>query len=1316
MHSIVLSRHNGNRGIALVLVLATLVLISALATAFFISAKTDMKASRGYSDGADALRLADSTVNLVQATLIAATTGTDAQGRPLTWASQPGMIRTYDEAGAFATAYRLYSSASGLVLSASATVDAAAEAARTANWAKTPAHFTDLNEPAATLSGTAYPILNPAAEGQIEGFSFGGTVPLPPGVTKGQMPVHWLYVLRDGQIVAPDFPAGATDTVVVSAANAANPIVGRIAFWTDDECAKINVNTASTGTCAATSGSTWTQTFWDTPRGFTFYERALGNFQPFKNEFQRYPGHPATTDMALGFPSSIRDTIIPDNIFNMAPRYVSGTSVRPGSNMARVAVPRNTASLTPASLKANRLYSSVDELMFTPARGQQAVNATGSRFLSPEQLEQSRFFLTASSRAPEVNLFNQPRVAMWPVSARTGAGYRTAEDEAIAFCATTKGNAGDNPYYFQRLDPASPTNDYQQIARNRQLLGYLQRLTESRVPGFGGGTAGFRSKYGDDHEQILTEIFDYIRCTNLNDQGVGSPFAPKGQVTPIAVSLNGQQTLGFGRFAMPAEIAMDFVCMGRGRVIASGSVAAAGIAVDPAQPPFFAGTDGNGMPSDNTVAIQALLVMSFMVPSMGTPTYCPDFTVKIEGMDQFKLGTANAAATGFPASASTYVHAGKNSGGNLEACYFVANKTLNRTDPMQFPFFSNIIEVPYSKNDSVHRFAFTGGKIKITIYAGNSTQEADKVAELANITIPDSASSTYSRTGATNTLPNATHYNIPGRPDAACRLVGSLSGTYTIASPAPSGAADRFVTSPGSATYSMFGSNNSVSPWGGQRDTVQSVVIGHGDARMLFRRALDDGSGNPIFVQNTSVNNNPGFECVNANFANIVGDTQAYQRCGAGRLVQGLAASNNFHEPVPPTLSAGAFVNNDAAALQQPGDWDAGLPSTMNGPYINKPDEGDLTQLAASAATNWKTYIPYHGGYTSYTPVVGSYFSPNRQVPSSGMLGSLPTGVKANMPWRTLLFRPDVPSPTGMPHPGAGVFGGLYDGTHNAPGAYSVLPDHLFMDMLWMPVVEPYPISEPFSTAGKVNMNYQMMPFAFINRDTAVRAVLKGERPMAVPSTPGVSTDITTNWKDLNNVVNIGALASLSQAAKNFIKLAVDFRYDVNLEETLTGFRQRFAANDLFRSASEIALIPLVPVDNPADGSFNPVSVPGFPLPAETYASMFKPDGFWFNHALTGDNVRERPYANIYPRLTTKSNTFTIHYRVQTLKKRTADPHQNQWVNGQDKVTGEYRGSSTIERYIDPNASLPDYATDAGAAPLDSFYKFRVISVKQFAP
>ncbi len=104
---------------------------------------------------------------------------------------------------------------------------------------------------------------------------------------------------------------------------------------------------------------------------------------------------------------------------------------------------------------------------------------------------------------------------------------------------------------------------------------------------------------------------------------------------------------------------------------------------------------------------------------------------------------------------------------------------------------------------------------------------------------------------------------------------------------------------------------------------------------------------------------------------------------------------------------------------------------------------------------------------------------------------------------------------------------------------------------------------------------------------------------------------------------------------------------------------------------------------------------------------------------MTGDNARERPYSYIYPRLTTKSNTYTVHYRVQALKKPKGTT-QGVWDEKKDKVIGEYRGSTTIERYVSPNdATIPDYPSQPSKIstdPLGKFYKWRVINTRQFAP
>ena len=109
---------------------------------------------------------------------------------------------------------------------------------------------------------------------------------------------------------------------------------------------------------------------------------------------------------------------------------------------------------------------------------------------------------------------------------------------------------------------------------------------------------------------------------------------------------------------------------------------------------------------------------------------------------------------------------------------------------------------------------------------------------------------------------------------------------------------------------------------------------------------------------------------------------------------------------------------------------------------------------------------------------------------------------------------------------------------------------------------------------------------------------------------------------------------------------------------------------------------------------------------------------FWELNALTGDNTRERPYANLHQRLTTKSNTFKVHYRAQVLKqaRRDGDGDYKVWRPLVDTVQAEYRGSSIVERFVDPNhPDLPDFATDR-TAKLVKFYQYRVVNPRRFAP
>jgi uncharacterized protein (TIGR02600 family) len=341
-----------------------------------------------------------------------------------------------------------------------------------------------------------------------------------------------------------------------------------------------------------------------------------------------------------------------------------------------------------------------------------------------------------------------------------------------------------------------------------------------------------------------------------------------------------------------------------------------------------------------------------------------------------------------------------------------------------------------------------------------------------------------------------------------------------------------------------------------------------------------------------------------------------------------------------------------------PGDWDNGFSVVMDGPYINKADEGNILGIYSTPPSS-----PYFdASIWNVEGVNGAMFSPNRMIPSAGMLGSLPTGVVSGQPWQTLLFRPAQAAHKGMSAP----------------------RDHLLLDLFWMPVAEPYAISEPFSTAGKVNLNYQIQPFTYITRNTALRSVLASERVARV------------RRSDANVYKTRPATGS---------GLTSDARRAINLDETggtLRQFRERFQNGGIFLSPTEICDVFLVPE-------------------GETWTSDSAALSEWYgdNFALVGDNTRERPYANLLGRLTTKSNTFTVHYTVQALKK-VPGSQPGTWTEGKDKVLGTLRGSTMIERYLDPeDPALPDYPTDLSkidSDPLDGHYRWRIIQNRTFAP
>lgn len=1533
------------RGIALVVVLSMLALVTILVIAFFSSVTTDFSAAKAYSNGESAKQLADSAVNLVMAQIKDATTGfdRDASGnlvlsRRLAWASQPGMVRTWDDSGAATKCYKLFSS-DQMVVTGSYNASADTTGTGTA-WNSLPAIYTDLNSPvlirddahgdivwdskrpsekytatapiidpnnlvdASTLTpagpaGTLTYCTNNAGKPDIEGFTvakaatYDDSKPLSPANNPVPMPVKWIYVLQDGQLTVPTVSGSDAkfDTPGQPVPSAKNPIVGRIAFWADDESSKINVNTASEGV------------FWDVPVCASLDEMQFAANPPTKGEYQRVPGHPAMTCLSSvlgsgtlainhGILSSSEISTFTANlqkIYDFTPRVMSGSPSagttqghgsqggtapiadrnygyapqvgdlypnRAGSGAQNIVLPEAIETGT------TRLFTTIDDILFKPDRTLQ-----DSAVITAKALKQDRFFLTANSRAPEVTLFNTPRVSLWPItwpyrsahllsfsqwktanrlpssngdpsnplsvllnvplsgnSTNSTGRYIAPQEQLLAFCSQIGKDSSNIPrrYFFQRQNPDSPTWDYDNIQRNKDLLGtYLTRLTGASVPGFGGS---FTGKYGTaGRDAILINVFDSIRSLNMSTSGTdasgksstlydftgmyftadatgttGYRDMPTWQIAPMRIDLGSGAKKSVGQFPTVAEAALFFYATKRNDPYPVGIGSADG--------PFDA---SKLITATNPQTTEMRMVVFINEYSPGGPYITPSYWIKAEG-SPFSV---NGSSVGFPSANGNLVQMKE---AVWTSCFSFINRfytgsyaphtpksfDVGGSDPTAYrrwEFVSNPIPIDPTNGTM---FNFTGSTVTFTVYPLNPAKQ-DNASHIASATPIQTIKIDFSKLNGPAAVPLAPRWvegqSIPaaavttnsgtdglikatgsnslfyanlaqGHREVARRGIylyqdegftagvfstgtyaynnaargkifagkqistswarrmaceGSVSNSYVVTSadvpdlPLMDGtvqAANYPAYYPanvgkGNAGDGFYGATSVISPY----DTVLSMAIdptgpAKGDVRVIA--AMTDvpstyfapacpGSSADYYLCSTA--NYPrtteGWQRHTMSASSPTDAIRASNRWGSGKSTAanddkislidspmatvgyGLTGASGNHTVrgfmgQQGEVGVAAFGRTVAINRADPiGDWTNRPGNFPDGGCLWFPDQffATLGSLGTTSA-NTEAYVPFFAHINTGDDISQSvnFFSPNRQVSSGvALFGTFPApdNTGTPQPWQTLLFCPNPA--VGTAHPGFGALG-------------SKVPDHLLLDLFWMPIVEPYAISEPFSTAGKVNLNYQIVPFSNIVRKTGLYAVLKSAKITAIPSAPST---MPANYKSAYNMRNsLGSVAT---------------RLTIDTAETLKAFDTKFSANDIFRSASQICEMFLVPTGQSLS---NVQSLGG---------------GFWSTQKLTGDNSREAPYGHIYPRVTTKSNTFQVHYKVQLLKKRT-NSDQTVWVEGRDRVVSEYRGSTILERYVDPNdATLPDFATkplsDADAV-IDRYYRFRVVGNKVFMP
>jgi uncharacterized protein (TIGR02600 family) len=1403
-------------GIALVVVMGALALVSFLVLAIMTLTRNENVASNHQADLNEVQLLAELPPQLVISQIRNATS---RLGQSLTWTSQPGLIRVFGaDPPPVAPSptepaprrpqlcYPLYS---GRTLYSDAAFDPAAEAADIGNWGGAVALFVDLNEPvfarpnfSGTQSGTnqqplLFPILDPVAidpafspqtprvaglrftgptAGNAAGGGSGGNQtghPLP-------MPVRWLYVLSNGKLLVPR--ANSSPTVARLDRSEFNPradepaprIIGRIAFWTDDESCKLNLNTAS-------EPAPWLPPHSSSPR-----DRWAADSQPVQNEAHRLAGHPAFTALSPVMRSFGGST--PSPVLQPQTQPANGGDGIDPLQQAFMTYLENTRRLLPGRWDAlsgsqngavavddftklpewqlPSLLTHPHEWLFDTGvpfgmgvqRLRRGYNVPGGYTMDEMDIRRAQFCVTTYNTAPETNPFNLPKISLWPV--QRDLPQRTRTDQLMTLAASLgPGLGAEKPFYgIQRAASWSGVNspgssqslndDLSGLQRNREVYEYLRSQTRAPLPGYG---ESFQNKYGAVNcDKLLLNFIDQIRWISnpgnaSNELGPRYDFlippnrsAPNpgaASVMPLQANVPGSGTIrSMGRFPTITEVAMVFV------------------ATD-------AEKDGSGdvRPSDEdpnfakkVTEVRAFIVLEPFLTAPGHPAAFPKLRYVLKQINDTEsafsvngvnLNFGNSADpidltldTGFSYSFPDPRFPGVTRsflGGDALAYSGIISQFVREDgsprialavdQPVeQYPFFSRGVKIDINPDPGTPQI--------LPLLAGNLQIEIRNALTnelFQTLTIPFSSF-------------NGASIPIPKMPLEAFPAAGTdetlLERFRPIENPVLGGPPYLKVIRPGDVVRSvefkataphlgdtrLLAATAQVPPeWFTPNVASQDVFQAHSLREGLYEQW--GGNGTPASSQ-LGLSGDGLTDTPKEPLENLSPLLAGAFVIPMPALVQTLGLPSTVIDAASP----GAMPSS--AANLRYGDWETGYGNLPDGAYharmdfLNASSQAEF-RLAAAGGAAAGIGAAYTLGGQMEQDVTGVSHTPLRQLRSAVIFGALspwqfdssspqPDSPEdsvrpAVQPWRTLLFCPNPASritpanqaPTPLDHPG-----------------FANPPDHLWLDFFWMPVVEPRLLSSGFATEGKVNLNFGMVPFNWIERSTAMHGVLHGVRVPAIPS----------------------SAAQIYKTPVDATGTAVEvpeFHYQVNADATLEAFRQRFRQGEVFTQPSDICEVFMVPQRLPGKERDYDVNLPN-PLPAdpaglalaaapsETNTLVNWWDGDNTNSPLdadafelTGDNLRESPYDQIINRICTRSNVFKVHYRVQLLTKaRSGEP--NEWDAATERVRAELRGATVIERYLDPNdPSIPDFVTaNPGGLALDDFYRYRIVRREPFTP
>jgi uncharacterized protein (TIGR02600 family) len=1136
------------------------------------------------------------------------------------------------------------------------------------SWSGLPGTWVDLNEPIRARSGRpSYPIADPTRLNLTDGYALRQT---PPGASALQplpLPVCWFYVLKDGSMVVPQSEDADGAHFNPAQVTASNPIAGRIAFWTDDESCKLNLNTASTPLP------------WDRPAANTLTERAYAEISPVAAQNYADSSHPAFTSLTpvlKHFSAGHQDRIQWPPTDAADPFSAASQALWRNHLGCYQSISPTGAWMSDTSSwlnQNNRRYPTVNEFFFATNRQQNG--ATTGFAMMRQDLEQTHFLLTTHSASPELNPFGQPKIPLWMLPQEPLP--RTVTEQRIHSLSSI---TATQPLAFQRAsiwsDAAnqgssqSPTADWDDVPRNRQLYAWLQSQTNQPMPGVG---ASFASKYGTrSRDQTLLSMLDMLRWATPATQALPPSTAVNHHsAVPLQLTRSeGSADLrGFGRFPTITEVAIVFAFTDVERVN--------GLPLD---------ANGDGI-CDRATKLRAFMVINPCIVASGPPAVSASWSVRIRRLQHFTIGQGvglllpggNVRNRCAVSNLSALQGSGRAWGGGHGSYACFASQFLQpdgtpkligrRDDPARdFPFISNNdVRLPTGSGAPGSSLRFSGGAVIVDMMEPNASQTSP-------------------------------------RPNDSIHSVEVLFPDRAI--PMPRLLVEDFVAGPRVITQRFTPTNTQGElrlPIIQRGDIVRSMVLNAqgptgADTRLLAAQRdvflSEDSSSEPHFITH------PDYSPAGVPLSEAPPQAQslrdaAYLSTGqyggpmlqptvtaSGQLLPGVTFARQATPNAPVTLHGAMQIAAGHDAGGRLGDWESGMGILEDGASVNR----------------------FHSFTSSSFSRSGAIVDDARPPPltTAVAFGALPSGVYGDAhnttprPWQTLLF---CPNPAGRTS--SSSESGRFDSSHQDHPGFATPRDHLWLEFFWQPVTAPRPLSSEFATQGKVNLNFQIQPWTWLRRSTAIHGALHGVRLTALPT---------------------AALTSTAENAKGHLDgspLDVQFRYRIDPDKTLAAFEARFDAGDLFRTASEVCDMFLVPSRIIGHNYDSDSSTPRDPtnLSASDMTTWWNGEQTHLTDAFeaTGDNLREAPYSQIYPRVCTQSNVFKLHYRVQSIQKARSVP-EDTFDSTRDRISADRRGSHLIERRYKPSATPRDPVTEADAPSLHTQQEFRSILHETFSP